>query len=154
MQHLKKNWFVVSKMTRISWILTWAIKILKVSALIGSFCAKYLTFDPKKYRGVIFYETDEWCKIWRKTDLWFGKWQEKFGKFSPEQSKVSKLGLWWDPFIESSKCINLKLTEELCVMTMRNDAKFEKELTCPFKNDMRNLTNFDPSTQKFQQFAL
>ena len=31
-------------------------------------------------------------------------------------------------------------------MTIENDAKFEEELTCCFKIDMRNLTNFDPST--------
>ena len=31
-------------------------------------------------------------------------------------------------------------------MAMKNDAKFEKELTCQFKIDMRNLTNFDLST--------
>ena len=35
-----------------------------------------------------------------------------------------------------------------------NDKKIEKELTCQFKIDMRNLTNFDPSTQKSQKFAL
>ena len=34
-----------------------------------------------------------------------------------------------------------------------NDAKFEEELTCRFKTDMKNLTNFDPSTQKPQKFA-
>ena len=28
-------------------------------------------------------------------------------------------------------------------MTMKNDAKIEEELTCQFKTDMRNLTNFD-----------
>ena len=39
-------------------------------------------------------------------------------------------------------------------MTMKNDAKIEEELTCQFKIDMRNLTNFDPSTQKSQKFAL
>ena len=33
-------------------------------------------------------------------------------------------------------------------MTVMNDAKFEEELTCYFKIDMRNLTSFDPSTQK------
>ena len=38
-------------------------------------------------------------------------------------------------------------------MTMKNDAKFEKELTCRFKIDMRILTNFDPSSQKSQKFA-
>ena len=34
--------------------------------------------------------------------------------------------------------MSLKSTEELCVMTMKNDAKFEEELTCHFKNDIRN----------------
>ena len=28
-----------------------------------------------------------------------------------------------------------ELTEELCVMIMKHDAKFEEELTCPFKID-------------------
>ena len=50
--------------------------------------------------------------------------------------------------------MSLKFTGELCVMTMKNDAKFEEELTCQFKIDMRNLTNFDLSTQKSQKFAL
>ena len=50
--------------------------------------------------------------------------------------------------------MSLKFTEELCVMTMKNDAKFEVESTCHFKIDMRNLTNFDPSTWKSQKFSL
>ena len=29
-------------------------------------------------------------------------------------------------------------------MTVKIDAKFEEELSCCFKIDMRNLTNFDP----------
>ena len=35
-----------------------------------------------------------------------------------------------------------------------NDAKFEEELTCHFKIDMMNLTNFDLSNQMFQKFAI
>ena len=31
-------------------------------------------------------------------------------------------------------------------MTRKNDSKFEEELSCQFKIDMRNLTNFDKST--------
>ena len=50
--------------------------------------------------------------------------------------------------------MSIKFTWESCVMTMNNDVKIEKELTCQFKIDMRNLTNFDPSTQKSQKFAL
>ena len=37
-------------------------------------------------------------------------------------------------------------------MTMKNNAKFEEELTCHFK--MRNSTNFDSSTQKSKKIAL
>ena len=42
--------------------------------------------------------------------------------------------------------MSLKFRRELCVMTMKNDAKFEKELTCQFKIDMKNMMNVDPST--------
>ena len=128
-------------------------KVSKIFTLMGSFWAKYVLLELKKYRGVIFHDIEEWCKIWRKIDLLLGKWQE-FGKFSPEHLKVSKLGLWWDPFVQSRKCMSLKFTVELCVMTMRNDARLEEELTCQFKIDMRNLTYFDPSTPKSQKFAL
>ena len=37
-------------------------------------------------------------------------------------------------------------------MTMKN-TQIEEELTCRFKVDMRNLTNFDPSTQKSKKFV-
>ena len=42
--------------------------------------------------------------------------------------------------------MNLKFTEELCVMRMNNNTKFEGKLTFHFKTDMRNLINFDSST--------
>ena len=47
-----------------------------------------------------------------------------------------------------------KFTKELCAMAMKNDAKFEEELTCRSKTDKKNLSNFDTSTRKFQKFAL
>ena len=49
--------------------------------------------------------------------------------------------------------MSLKFTGELRVMTMKNDAKLEEELTCQFKIYMKNLINFDPSTRKSQKFA-
>ena len=61
--------------------------------------------------------------------IWFRKWHEEFGKFSPDHLNLSKLELWWDPFVQSRKCMSLKLTEDLCVMTMN-------------KIYMRNFTNF------------
>ena len=85
---------------------------------------------------------------------WLVVWNRQFGKFSPEHLKVSKLGLWWDPFVQSRKGMTLKFTEELCVMAMKNNAKFKEELTCHFKSDMRNLTNFDSNTRKSKKIAL
>ena len=45
-------------------------------------------------------------------------------------------------FYPNRKHMTLKSTEALCVMTMKNDAKFEQELTCHFKIDIRNLNEF------------
>ena len=50
--------------------------------------------------------------------------------------------------------MSLKFREELCVMTMKNNTKFEEELTFHFKIDMRSLTSFDWSTQKSKKIAL
>ena len=53
--------------------------------------------------------------------------------------------------------MSLKFTEELPVMTMKNDRKIEEELTFCFKivkTDMRNSMNFDPSTRKSKKIAL
>ena len=47
--------------------------------------------------------------------------------------------------------MTLNFTEKLCVMTMKNDIKTEEELTCRFKIDMRNFTNFDPSIRKYKK---
>ena len=39
-------------------------------------------------------------------------------------------------------------------MTMKNGAKLEEELTCPFKIEIRNLTNVGHSTRKCQKLTL
>ena len=38
-------------------------------------------------------------------------------------------------------------------MTLKNDAKFKEKLTCSFKYDIRNLVNFHPTTQKYENFT-
>ena len=50
--------------------------------------------------------------------------------------------------------MSLKFTGEFCVIKMKNDTKYEQELTCQFKIDMRKFTNFDPSARKSHKFAL
>ena len=157
-------------------------KISKICALMGFFWTKYIMFNPKKYRGVMFGSTEYWCNIWRKTDLSFQKWHEEFRKFSPEHVRKSKNGnldgiflskvetvcasnlqgsfLSWQwrmiPNLNRNWLVSLKLTwgiwqiltralenlknlnfnawakksiEELCLMTLKTDAKFEGKLT-------------------------
>ena len=87
-------------------------KVSKIFTLMDSFWAKYILFELQKYRGVIFHDTEEICKFWRKTDLWFEKRLEKFGKFSPEHLKMTKLRIWWDPFVQNRKGMALKFAEE------------------------------------------
>ena len=126
------------------------LKVSKSFTLMDSIWAKYILLEQ---RGVIFYDTEEWCKIWIKTDLWFWKWQE-FGKFSLEHSKVSKLGLWWDPFIQSRKCMSLKFTEELCVMTMKNDAKFLRGIDLSFQNWHEEFDKFWPEHSEVSKICI
>ena len=94
------------------------------------------------------------AKFEKKPDLLLRKWKEEFGKFSPEHWKVSKLELWWDPFVQSRKCMSLKFTEKLCGMTMKNDTKIEEDFTCRFNTDIRNFTNFEPNNWNSKKFVL
>ena len=44
--------------------------------------------------------------------------------------------------------MTLDFSEQLCVITMNNNAKFEEKLICHFKTDMWNLATFDSSIRK------
>ena len=50
--------------------------------------------------------------------------------------------------------MSLKFSVELFAMAIKSDPKLEEELACRFRTGMRNLTNFDQSTQKSQKFTL
>ena len=45
------------------------LKVSQIFILMGSFWAKYILFELKKYRGVIFHEAEEGCKSWRGINL-------------------------------------------------------------------------------------
>ena len=67
------------------------LKVSKISTLMGSFSAKYILFELKKYRGVIFHETEEGYKIWRGIDFSFQNWHKELDKFDPSTRKSQKL---------------------------------------------------------------
>ena len=153
MQNLKKNWSAFSKMTRTWWNLTQALESFQNFHFHLLLLCIVFNVWPKTFQVVIFYDIEGWCKIWRKTALWFRKWHEEYGKFSLEHSKMSELELWWDPLSQSRKGMTLKFKEELCVMAMKIYTKIEEELTCRFKIDMRNLMNFDSNTWKSHKIS-
>ena len=95
---------------------------------MGYFCPKYMRFELKKYRGVIFHDTEQWCKIWIIPDL-----------------VVSKMacGIGWTL---GEYFFNWKISEKLCVMTMKGVEKFKRKKTCSLKSDIRNLVNFHASS--------
>ena len=131
------------------------LKVSKSFTLIGSFWAKYILFELKKYRGVIFHKTEEGYKIWRGIDLSFQNWHKEFDKFWPEHLRVTKIFHFNRLLLRKVYIIwTKKNTEELSFMRLERDTKFGEESNCRFKIDIRNLTNFDLSTQKSQRFSL
>ena len=57
-----------------------------------------------------------------------------------------KIGIFMGSFCPKYKMHELQFTEKLQVRTLENDEQSEEELTCRFKIDMRNSTNFDTRT--------
>ena len=51
-----------------------------------------------------------------------------------------KFGTFIGSFYPKQKMYEFKISEELCVMTMKNDSKFEEDLTGQFKIDFQILT--------------
>ena len=102
-------------MTRIWWNLTRTLDSLKSLHFHLFLSCKVFNVWPKKNES----ERERsylksYAKFVKKTDLWFGKRHEEYGKLSPEHLNVSKLGLWWYPLIQSRKGMSLNFTEELC----------------------------------------
>ena len=151
-KNLKRSWLVVSKLTWEIWqILTHALKSLKRShfnrLLLTKVCnvwakkvpTRYLSWHPKSDAK---FEEKLTCGL--KHDM------RNLSNFHQGGLKIGTLiGI----FFQSRECMSLKFSGELCVMTVKNDVKFEDGLTCQFKIDMRKLTNFYRSTQKSKKIC-
>ena len=107
MENLKRNWLVNSKLI---WVIWWILhralqnfKNLNFNELLLT--EVYNVWAKKKYRGVMFDCAEDWCKIWRQTDLYFLIWHEEFWKFSSEHVRKSKN--WVLSWVLLSKVENL-----------------------------------------------
>ena len=92
----------------------------------------------------------------------------KFYIFSTQHKEPIKVQIWWNftwavenlkictligSFVHSMKRFRWKKTKQLCFMTLKSNARFEEKLTCSFKYNIRNLGNFNPATQKSENFT-
>ena len=101
----------------------------------------------ERYRGFVSHDPEDWCKIWRKTDLLFQKWQE-FGEISPEHSsQVSETCSFICSY--SAKYLMFDLRKYRGVI-FHNTEEWYKIWR---KTDMRNLANFHHSTRKCQNWT-
>ena len=104
--------------------------VSKIRTLMRSFYLKQKMYELKIYKGVLCHENEEWYKIWREIDLSVQNWHEQFDKFWLEHSKISQIctliGCFWSKYImfEPKRSI-----EELYLMELNIDAKFEEKLT-------------------------
>ena len=150
MRKLKMNWLVSSKFTWGIWrILIRALKNHEILHFhILPFTKVHHVSVQKVHRSYFWWHwilkqnLKENCVVLSKITL--GIWQ----------IFTTIFGLLWDSFVQSWKFMSLTFTGDLCVITMKSDAKIEEKLTCELKMEMRNLISFDSSTQKSQKFAI
>ena len=77
----------------------------KCSKLLQWKMCKVFNVWPKKVQRS--YLSWNWRVMQNLKKNWLAVWKMTLGicKFSPEQFKVSKLGFWWDPSIQSRKSL-------------------------------------------------
>ena len=129
---------------------TRALESLKIGILMGSFNPNLKKYELKIHRGVICHDNEKLSKIWRGTDLSFQSWHEEFDEFWPKQLKVSKIfilmGSFWAKYIlfelKKYRGVIFDQTEKGCKICWSGIIDFE--------TGIRNLTNFELSSQKSQ----
>ena len=105
------------------------VKFHQICFWISSFYRKYKQFQLKKYRIVMSHYTEEWCKIWRKTDLLFQKMTRIWWILIRALESLKNLPFHWFLLYKVYNVWPIS-TGELSFMTLKNDAKsdlwFEK----------------------------
>ena len=98
--------------------------------------------DLKESRGVIFHDTEEWCEIWRKADLWFGKWHVEYSKFSPEYLNNLKIETLMWSFYPKYKMYELKIYRGVMCQDNEEWCKIWKGIDLSFQNWQEEFDEF------------
>ena len=123
-------------------------KVSNIFILMGSFWAKYILFELKKYRGIIFHETEEGYKIWRGIELLFQNWHKEFDKIWPEHSKVSKIFILMGSFWAKYILFELKRYRGVIFHETEGGYKIWRGMDLSFKNWHKEFDKFWPERSK------
>ena len=138
---MKKNWFVASNRTRIWWILTWTLRILISSTLIGSFCVKCITFDLKKYREVIFHDTEEWCRFEKKLNCGLENDVRNLAKFHHSTRKSQSWNFAWI-LLSKAEMYELKIYRGVMCHDKETWCKIWRGIDLSFQNWHKEFDEF------------
>ena len=135
-QSLKENWLTCASkndMRNLENVQQNLFESRKIRTFMESFHPKMKIYELRIYRGVMCYDNEEWCKIWKGIHLSVQNWHGEFDEFLHEHLKVSKIctlmGCFWPKYIMFELKKN---TEELYLMALKIVAKFEGKLSCTF----------------------
>ena len=108
---LKKNWFLVLKMTQGTWwILMWTVASLRIWTLMCYFCWRDIIFEPKKYKGIMCHKTGKW---WEELNCALKNDMRNLVNFDPTLESLTictLMGSFWPMYMFELK------------KTQRNDA--------------------------------
>ena len=107
----------------------------------------------EKYR-IVFHDTEEWCKVWRKNDYWFQKRHEEFIGFLPNYSKVQNFHLDGLFLFEIYEIWAKKIRKSCISWHWTVMQSLYKPQSCSLKNDIRNWVKFHCSTQRLKNCSL
>ena len=124
------------------------LKVSKTFILMCSFWAKYILFELKKYRGVIFHKTEEGYKIWRGIDLSFQNWHKEFDKIWPEHSKVSKIFILMGSFWAKYILFELKKYRRIIFHETEEEYKIWRGIELSFQNWQKEFDKIWPEHSK------
>ena len=127
-------------------------KVSRIFTLMGSLWAKYILFELKKYRGIIFHETEKGYKIWRGIDLSFQNWHKEFDKIWPEHSKVSKIFILMSSFWAKYILFELKKYRGIIFHETEEGYKIWRGIDLSFQNWQKEIHKFSPEHSKVLKF--